>query len=503
MEVVLDDSTATTRRRNGSGQFSLEEHQEHQEEQYTRQSALFAMKKLSRPGNYNITMPLETCFSFQVPQQDSRQDSPYQEIRKPEPQMKEVHQEASSDYEMMEDGDPPSACQQPRLHEGLHHPEVASFYRDQAGFIVSPRKQSRYALQHRHLHSSSCSPNRYDTCTNRNGNAGYQDTSVFNFVQTALSIAEVEEPVALAPRPTQPQEDEVSPAGTDKSIFQWNGAARMFNRAPPPPSLADPSSPTSTTAGAVDFLREIRPCPSIPIEAEDSNCSSTVVVGNGSSAFVQATRSFSMDQSDSSCLTRVRNTAQAFLPQDYIVPLASGVSTARSSINAMGGNGRALCRSFAWSHDSQDDLRITKRARIGGSVGESLPVYPPSMSASINHETASSPQRSSHDDSNNSHLRLLQQSSSHFYEEDDDQEHRDKPSFSPTMIHWEEKVVDSNDLLNRLQQTGMTEQSQLQQQQQRQQVSASTFFSFSRQGSFPPPIAAAASASQYSFDSIP
>jgi hypothetical protein len=379
--------------------------------------------------------------------------------------------------------------------EGLHHPEITSFMRDQAGFIISPRKRSLlFSPCSAALQNGSSSAHATTTATD--------DSSPLSAVEVALSI--VEEPVALAPRFSQPlegtEEEHFHQGGvmthlnrhflsSSRSVLGANESARTASGA----NIWEPKSPTSTTAR--DFLREI-PCPSIPIQSIGSN-SSTV-----GSTVMQLGRSFSMDQSDSSNCARARHsTSQRFLHRSNGEENVNDPTRPSSA-------GRALCRSFAWSHDSQDDLRSTKRARMGNGThsnynNNNYPLLPNSTQnvLFVTPPPASVPQQQDN----------LQFSSSHFLEEEEvEEEHRDDLTFSPTMVHWEEKVGDGDELLAR---ASRHHQQRWQQQQQRQEgfrqqhhpplVGFVTRLELSISGGLPPPIVPAASASQYSFDSGP
>jgi hypothetical protein len=83
---------------------------------------------------------------------------------------------------------------------------------------------------------------------------------------------------------------------------------------------------------------------------------------------------------------------------------------------------QALCRSLAWSQDSQDERRLPKRKKHHG--GES------SSSQDVNHSWPFMQQ----------HQYLYQYASHHPHPE----EHNSTPS--PTMVHWEEKLTDPMDL---------------------------------------------------------
>jgi hypothetical protein len=453
------------------------------------------------PHSCSMTLEQQQMMMHQMQNRDSRQDSPIFLMRTKHPEedatMGKPEDNDDGDDSMRGDdgGDYLEYKQEVHCHafssngrseasgavnrnEGLHHPEVASFLRDQAGFIISPRKRtalfSSYPLAHQ---SGSTTLSRADG----------EDASPLNAVEVALSV--VEEPVSLAPRFSQIQE-EPQDRGRGSGALDFNGhflSSSPSFRNPHESTngniqgshgrVLEPGSPTSTTAR--DFLREV-PCPSIPIQSTGSNCSTL------GSSVIQSGRSFSMDQSDSSNFTRVRHSSQLLL----IRP--NGEDKSNSARRPSSSTGRALCRSFAWSHDSQDDLRITKRARMrSGSVnGFSPPSQQPyNLFARSSH---ASQQRQQLQDG-------LQESSSQFLEDHDD-EHRDDPSFSPTMVHWEEKVIDGDELLAR---AAQHDQRGHHHQQQNQQY----FLGFASgqelgaPGALPPPIAPAASASQYSFDS--
>ena len=71
-------------------------------------------------------------------------------------------QEGADDEDMMDESE---ACQQPQLDAGLHHPEVNDFQRDQAGFIVSPKKQSRQQHQPKNQSLFAYRPSGYEAST--------------------------------------------------------------------------------------------------------------------------------------------------------------------------------------------------------------------------------------------------------------------------------------------------------------------------------------------------
>ncbi|KAG7337495.1 hypothetical protein IV203_030587 [Nitzschia inconspicua] len=457
------------------------------------------MKPQSTTDN-NMSLELQSRME-EMQHQDSRQDSPIFPIQKATSEdvaMGGQHEQEDlqEDYCMVEEqGD----CNEYRHGEhthvtsirrmdssvsvhcddgGLHHPEgaAAAFIRDSAGFIISPRKRislfSSYPQSH--INGPTTSYTSGDESTPRSA------------VEVALSV--VEQPVSLAPRFSRPQEEQNQDHHHHHQanlIMDLNSTNILGGR-----PFLEPGSPTSTTAR--DFLREV-PCPSIPIQSTRSNCSS---VG---SSLLPSGRSFSMDQSDSSQFARTRYATQ---------PLADDGTTG-SRKQQQSCTGRALCRSFAWSQDSQDDLRITKRARVGGAnvsdVSSPFNNYPQDHPMSLFVPPTLAPQPQQHQQLQHAEGNL-QESSSHFFEDDD--EHRDDPCFSPTMVHWEEKLVDGDELLVRAAARHNSDNNDRLLFQSPLQFQAHSGFT-SRivsdiAGTFPPPsIAAAASATQYSFDSGP
>jgi len=464
-------------------------------------------------------------------QQDSRQDSPGQDKHDPDNDHHH-HQghEDDQDDDMMIDDEEDNLYAQ-RKHDpqggvgGLHHPEIATFNRDQAGFILSPRKNQQ--KQQRPLPMFFGEQEEQRTYTGRNHRSLSSSPEI---VAAASAVAdETEEPVALAPRFSDPQ----APLDLDWSPhflprtrgMSGGGAAGVF--APETHAEAvvlEPGSPTSTTAR--DFLREVVPCPSIPIQTAGSNVSNFT----NSSYVLASGRSYSMDQGDMPPLPQHHHHEQQRDPtvrgDDGNASTTAGrpSSCTAATSNSRGRDKAVLCRSFAWSQDSQDEQRISKRARLGsGSLSTSVPSSSSSQQSSSNHNFFFSwnnscstsnmsyrPQSSQQQQQQQQQQQVLEESSSHFYEEEDD-EHREDPASSPTLVHWEEKVIDSNELLVRAashqekqQQQGRMLQERNKQLMMMTTTTATTMSSgISSSSSFPPPIAPAASASQYSFDSGP
>jgi hypothetical protein len=388
---------------------------------------------------------------------DLRQDSP------PSTSMAVENCEAVSnneDDEMITDGDESGndIC--------LHHPEVAAFHRDHAGFIISPRK--RQILSHgdrSRLDNNSTIPAVTATTlstlfsTNERSFAHGMVELTNDICNSATGSSTLPEgPVALAPRfsepllhqgPTTPQE--------------WNRCFLSSRSMSGDDGTVEAGSPTSATARS--FLREI-PCPSIPIEAMESNCSapsSFLVEGEGEEG---------------------GGYDSVYYGQDSCGTAAFPSSTQTSSSFSQSTEKPFLCRSLAWSQDSLDERRTSKRARRDGLIDHRSVGPPPQFldSTLMSSSIASTWNPMIYHDTYLGGGTSLE-------------ERREEPS--PLLVHWEEKLVDSKHNARMNKSTPTT----LYYHTGSSPTAATSTSSDKYVSKVPPPIMAAASASQYSFDS--
>lgn len=360
---------------------------------------------------------------------DSRQDSP--------PNMTKKFETDDDEDEMIIDCDESDGvC--------LHHPEVAAFHRDHAGFIISPRKRQMFSQGDLSRLNDSATTSG-TTITLPAVSALHESSSVHDMLESTDGITSsnkgsspIEGPVALAPRFSQP------PRQGPTTPLEWSRSF-LSSRSMSGDGTVEAGSPTSTTAR--DFLREI-PCPSIPIEAVGSNCSApgSFLAGGGGE----------------------EGAFGSVYGQESSGSTAFPSSLQRSSFLSRSAEKPFLCRSLAWSQDSLDERRNSKRARKDGMDDRSGPQGLDSslMSSSIA--------------STWNQLQL--------------EERREEPS--PLLVHWEEKVVDSVDLKDCATINKSTPSFYF---DAGSPTTAST--SEGCKSRVPPPIMAAASASHYSFDS--
>lgn len=258
------------------------------------------------------------------------------------------------------------------------------------------------------------------------------------------------------------------------------------------------SSPTSTTAR--DFLREVQGPPPLPSGESMSRSfgSPTLPLHH---RFQHTNSAPSRQRPPSSGLPSSPNflsmpslthRVHATLPREHIPNNASSPSPS----NTIQGTGSFNCdrdkpvisRCFAWSHDSQDDRRITKRPRMA-----------PTSSASSPHSTGTA-------------AGVMSPSSA--LETIRDMSPPRALTTSPTKVHWEEKVEHSNELMSHAAVDPQVlfnvtsaiaiaakgdEEEDVAMGNTDEEGDASKGTEESR---MPPPITTARSASHYSFDSL-
>lgn len=362
---------------------------------------------------------------------DSRQDSPLGATMFDD----ENDDHDDNDYSMKDGYDGTIEC---GVDAGLHHPEVAAFHRDHAGFIVSPRKRDDFSQTDPSRQNSSAMISR-ESIFNASATTDALDGTFSN----ASKLTETEEPVVLAPRFSQPLRH------THAALLEWN-TSFLSSRSMSGDGTVEAGSPTSTTARV--FVREV-PYPSIPIQAMGSNCSWTGSFqgGGGGGDVASETRH---DQNASST---------TFLPTFPMTSSQRPSSARRATEKPF------LCRSLAWSQDSLDERRTSKRARTEAQAesGEDRVI-----------------------DASHHHDRYFGVAASYFQGE----EHREETS--PTLVHWEEKMVDSNCLMDR----AINDKSTPSIFSGTKSPMAAPYAAGGKAAPTPP-IMAAASASQYSFDS--
>ena len=270
------------------------------------------------------------------------------------------------------------------------------------------------------------------------------------------------------------------------------------------------NSPTSTTAR--DFLREVQcPPPPLPTYSGERDGNSRTSLGSPSLPLhqrfggnhqrppfhppsVASSPSPNLPQFPS--MNHSGNKAShPTLPREHVPNASSPAST-----NTIPGIGSFNCdrdkpvisRCFAWSQDSQDDRRITKRARTtpnGMASSASSPlstdttgVMSPSSALETIRSVASST-KSALDRSSENHSN----------------------SASPTKVHWEEMVEHSNELMSHASvdpQVLFGATSAIQISSNGDDVAMEDGDANQSNDRIPPPITTAASASHYSFDSL-
>ena len=223
-------------------------------------------------------------------------------------------------------------------------------------------------------------------------------------------------------------------------------------------------SPTST---ARDFLRETHLAPSLPTHDGERGVTITRVPTNfgGSLPLRQSNQRPPFHPPTAAGSSTITSNNPSFsnshpfqpIPMREQMSSAHSPSPTNSNIPGVGSfcdnnSGRdkpVISRCFAWSQDSQEDRRITKRPRTlqecgdqGVSSGVSSPTDTVSvMSPSTALETIRSDDEEREESSSPSQQEILSM-----------QQHHDALSspLSPshTKVHWEEKVEDSNELMS-------------------------------------------------------
>ena len=260
------------------------------------------------------------------------------------------------------------------------------------------------------------------------------------------------------------------------------------------------SSPTSTTAR--DFLREVQGPPPLPSSESMSRSFGSPATlplhhrfQHTNSAPIGQRPPFPPPSSGTSGLPpsplqmpTLAHKAYATLPREHIASSPSPTKSIQGSGSFNGDRDKpVISRCFAWSHDSQDDRRITKRPRMAptslGSSPHSTGTAGGVMSPSSALETIRdmSPPRAS--------------------------------TTSPTKVHWEEKVEHSNELMSHaavdpqvlfgatsaiaIAERGKDEDVAMGNTEEERDATKQA-----DESRMPPPITTAQSASHYSFDSL-
>lgn len=285
------------------------------------------------------------------------------------------------------------------------------------------------------------------------------------------------------------------------------------------------NSPTSTTAR--DFLREVQ-CPPPPLPNYSGERDGNSRTGRASPAYplhqrfgghqrppfhppsggsasnYVPTSSPNLPQFPS-LSHATKSSSHPTLPREHTPNASSPAST-----NTIPGLGSFNCdrdkpvisRCFAWSQDSQDDRRITKRARTMATGMTSSASSPLSTDGVMSPSSALETIRGS---AASSSKNALEDRSSEI-----PGNHSNPSSASPTKVHWEEKVEHSNELMSHAAVDpqvlfGATSAIQIATSSNRDVAMGNTEEGDAQQqGSerIPPPIATAQSASHYSFDSL-
>ena len=235
------------------------------------------------------------------------------------------------------------------------------------------------------------SPRRYRTSTLSRGAGTEQQDEMSTTMRMRSSIKqplkdptklggeEVDPPVALAPRFSEPQSH-----GHDgdhpQELFDWHRQysflssrsasheATDLQYTHPHPQGQQGRSPTSTTANQIFLRRSMsntNPCPSLPIEDDEDD------KYNGEE---DQDMEGETDQLKGSPLIPPIPTENGGLS---IIPPATFSRQTSSDTPLRPRAKPVLCRSLAWSQDSQDDRRITKRARTSSGAGMSMLFHPP------------------------------------------------------------------------------------------------------------------------------
>lgn len=419
--------------------------------------------KGEKSGNHNNNHSRCLCFQHQ----DSRQGSPPTQSTNTQ----NIEPAFDAMMMMMMDDDAYDVIKQDlrsRQHAGLHHPEGAAFPRDHGGFLLPPvqRRQNSTSNIIRLAHAivSSKVTGHEEAVTY--GSPPKDVTATFNTTEKDETDGKVEERVSLAPRFNQPQRDHYP-----LENFDWlRQHSFLSSRSASHDVVEEYSSPTSSADQ--DILRRTNPCPSMPLVEEKEVVLDGDEEPRGNSIFtaLKCTPHFPPIPASTGATT----IPHATLSRNTSAPPA--LPARRTS------HGKAiLCRSLAWSQDSQDDRRITKRARTSSmsikyegtaaDVNSAAAFEVPSpfdhtdtfdndeswaSISSTSGMTGTGRVRLAYTQSSNVALtvncvsspRRLQKEFPTSSQATERNEMREEPS--PTMVHWEEKVGDAQDLMTRV-----------------------------------------------------